>query len=88
MQRLEVSGPVRPLKWPLGVKWLREMNYKFIIHYDFFWQVVMYVEIHNEKKIFSRHELLKLHSLQPDLTALKIESTVYSETHLTNYQLI
>jgi len=23
MQRLEVSGEVRPLKWPLGVKWLR-----------------------------------------------------------------
>jgi hypothetical protein len=22
MQRLEVSGAVRPLKWPLGVKWL------------------------------------------------------------------
>jgi hypothetical protein len=26
MQRLEVSGAVRPLKWPLGVKWL--MMYK------------------------------------------------------------
>jgi len=23
MQHLEVSGAVRPLKWPLGVKWLR-----------------------------------------------------------------
>jgi hypothetical protein len=23
MQCLEVSGAVRPLKWPLGVKWLR-----------------------------------------------------------------
>jgi hypothetical protein len=23
MQRLEVSGAVRPLKWPLGVKWLK-----------------------------------------------------------------
>jgi hypothetical protein len=22
MQRLEASGAVRPLKWPLGVKWL------------------------------------------------------------------
>jgi hypothetical protein len=22
MERLEVSGAVRPLKWPLGVKWL------------------------------------------------------------------
>jgi hypothetical protein len=22
MQRLEVSGAVRPLRWPLGVKWL------------------------------------------------------------------
>jgi len=22
MQHLEVSGAVRPLKWPLGVKWL------------------------------------------------------------------
>jgi hypothetical protein len=22
MQRLEVSGAVRPLEWPLGVKWL------------------------------------------------------------------
>jgi hypothetical protein len=22
MQRLEVGGSVRPLKWPLGVKWL------------------------------------------------------------------
>jgi hypothetical protein len=22
MQRMEVSGAVRPLKWPLGVKWL------------------------------------------------------------------
>jgi len=22
MQHLEVSGGVRPLKWPLGVKWL------------------------------------------------------------------
>jgi hypothetical protein len=48
----------------------------------------MRVEIHNEKKIFTRHELLKLHSLQRDLTALKIESTVYSETPLTNYQSI
>jgi len=24
MQHLEVSGAVRPLKWPLGVKWLRK----------------------------------------------------------------
>ena len=24
MQHLEVSGAVRPLKWSLGVKWLRE----------------------------------------------------------------
>ena len=24
MQHLEVSGAVRPLKWPLGVKWLSE----------------------------------------------------------------
>jgi hypothetical protein len=23
MQRLEVRGAVRPLKWPLGVKWLK-----------------------------------------------------------------
>jgi len=23
MQHLEVSGAVRPLKWPLGVKWLK-----------------------------------------------------------------
>jgi hypothetical protein len=23
MERLEVSGAVRPLKWPLGVKWLK-----------------------------------------------------------------
>jgi hypothetical protein len=23
MQRLKVSGAVRPLKWPLGVKWLK-----------------------------------------------------------------
>jgi hypothetical protein len=23
MKRLEVSGAVRPLKWPLGVKWLK-----------------------------------------------------------------
>jgi hypothetical protein len=23
MQRLEVSGALRPLKWPLGFKWLR-----------------------------------------------------------------
>jgi hypothetical protein len=22
MERVEVSGAVRPLKWPLGVKWL------------------------------------------------------------------
>jgi hypothetical protein len=26
MQRLEVSGAVRPLKWPLGVKWLRKWS--------------------------------------------------------------
>jgi hypothetical protein len=25
MQRLEVSGAIRPLKWPLGVKWLRDL---------------------------------------------------------------
>jgi hypothetical protein len=25
MQRLEVSGAVRPLKWSLGVKWLMEL---------------------------------------------------------------
>jgi len=25
MQHLEVSGAVRPLKWSLGVKWLRGM---------------------------------------------------------------
>jgi len=23
MKHLEVSGAVRPLKWPLGVKWIR-----------------------------------------------------------------
>jgi hypothetical protein len=27
MQRLEVSGAVRPLKWPLGVKWLIVTKY-------------------------------------------------------------
>lgn len=62
---------------------------KLYIHYSlrfFFSPEVMHVEIHNEKKIFSRHELLKPHSLQRDLTALKIESTVYSETPLANYQ--
>jgi hypothetical protein len=32
MQRLEVSGAVRPLKWPLGVKWLRSVIYNFIIN--------------------------------------------------------
>ena len=26
MQYLEVSGAVRPLKWPLGVKWLKELS--------------------------------------------------------------
>jgi len=26
MQHLEVSGGVRPLKWPLGVKWLKLAN--------------------------------------------------------------
>jgi hypothetical protein len=24
MERLEVNGAVRPLKWPLGVKWLNK----------------------------------------------------------------
>jgi hypothetical protein len=27
MQRLEVSGAVRQLKWPLGVKWLKVRTY-------------------------------------------------------------
>jgi hypothetical protein len=27
MQRLEVSGAVRPLKWPLGVKWLKDLYF-------------------------------------------------------------
>jgi hypothetical protein len=27
MQRLEVSGAVRPLKWPLGVKWLKGVDF-------------------------------------------------------------
>jgi len=26
MQHLEVSGAVRPLKWSLGVKWLRVID--------------------------------------------------------------
>jgi hypothetical protein len=26
MERLEVSGAVRPLKWPLGVKWLKKRD--------------------------------------------------------------
>jgi hypothetical protein len=26
MQRLEVSGAARPLKWPLGVKWLKLLH--------------------------------------------------------------
>jgi len=26
MQHLEVSGAVRPLKWSLGVKWLKGRN--------------------------------------------------------------
>ena len=26
MQHLKVSGAVRPLKWSLGVKWLRSQN--------------------------------------------------------------
>jgi len=26
MQHLKVSGAVRPLKWPLGVKWLIEFQ--------------------------------------------------------------
>ena len=31
MQHLEVSGVVRPLKWPLGVKCLRKKPKKIII---------------------------------------------------------
>jgi hypothetical protein len=30
MQRLEVSGAVRPLKWPLGVKWLKTPGGKML----------------------------------------------------------
>ena len=26
MQHLEVSGAVRPLKWPLGVQWLMSLH--------------------------------------------------------------
>jgi hypothetical protein len=26
MQRLEVSGAVRPLKWPVGAKWLNKLS--------------------------------------------------------------
>ena len=48
----------------------------------------MHVEIHNEKKTFLRHELLQLQRLLRHLTALKTESTVYSEKPLTNYQSI
>jgi hypothetical protein len=29
MKRLEVSGAVRPLKWPLGVKWLSNLFLRF-----------------------------------------------------------
>jgi hypothetical protein len=36
MQRLEGSGAVRPLKWPLGVKWLKNkllfVNLKLMTH--------------------------------------------------------
>jgi hypothetical protein len=28
MQLMEVSGAVRPLKWPLGVKWLKVRSCK------------------------------------------------------------
>jgi hypothetical protein len=31
MQRLEVSGAVRPLKWSLGVKWLMDTIEKYYI---------------------------------------------------------
>jgi len=32
MQHLEVSGAVRPLKWPLGVKWLRKSIKRFVLN--------------------------------------------------------
>jgi hypothetical protein len=31
MERLEVSGAVRPLKWPLGVKWLSQWKISIIL---------------------------------------------------------
>jgi hypothetical protein len=50
--------------------------------------MAIHVEINNENKTISRRATYKLHSLLRDLTALKIESTIFSETPLTMYQSI
>jgi hypothetical protein len=40
MQYLEVSGAVRPLKWPLGVKWLIKETLRNILSHN----TVIYLE--------------------------------------------
>ena len=36
MQHLEVSDAVRPLKWSLGVKWLRKVNLSLFYNAQYF----------------------------------------------------
>jgi hypothetical protein len=47
MQRLKVSGAVRPLKWPLGVKWLNEVQC--------FWRCDIFDSIPEKKNRFCRN---------------------------------
>ena len=42
MQHLEVSGAVRPLKWPLGVKWLKALKtFKTLRHVSISYEIIL-----------------------------------------------
>ena len=45
MRHLKVSGAVRPLKWPLGVKWLMKLDFPDMISKKI-------IQIRNLMKIF------------------------------------
>jgi hypothetical protein len=55
MQRLEVSGAVRPLKWPLGVKWLIMFSI-----YEILQELVKIVVVRCIKKLEIKIQILYL----------------------------
>jgi hypothetical protein len=73
MEHLEVSGVVRPLKWPLGVKWLRNITYSALKRQSFYGQILCFVTANQTLAITQVIHWFTLNSIQKSLLNVYIQ---------------